>query len=564
MGTVCLGNDNFAAITRYGDYVQGNLTICHVYYAEEGEDLLTGSRDFNLYTISILKWRLLLHTINHLTKQDLVDGLSRFKYDKDHLCSACEQGKSKKATFPPKLKSTNSKLELIHMDLWGPMSVETLNGIRYIQTNDRDDLRKMRPKANIGPDLKCSNFQVSLEELNETLSKEDLDNLFGPLYREYYATKTPKVLDNSAANTLDNEDAYSSSSIIVEDHDAPLIVSSSEEPIANELTTLVFDNNSDGQIQKDVADIDGNTFMNPLATPEFEATEWTKNHPIEQVIGVPSKHVTTRSRLHTDAEMRMYALTVSTYRRSADRNVIKVKWLWINKTDAKNNVIRNISHLVANGYSQQEEIDFKESFAPVARLEAVRMFMAYVAHKNFTIYQMYACPTEKHLKEVKRIFRYLKQTYNMGLWYSKNSGFELIAYSDADLAGCHDEYKSTSRGIQFMGDKLVSWSSKKKDCTAMSTAKAEYVYLSACCAQVIWMMTQLLDYGYRDTKIPMYCDSKSATVISCNQVQHSRTKHINIRYHFIKEHVKQGTIELYYVGTEYQVADLFTKALPKE
>ncbi|GJU66439.1 hypothetical protein Tco_1252698 [Tanacetum coccineum] len=98
----------------------------------------------------------------------------------------------------------------------------------------------------------------------------------------------------------------------------------------------------------------------------------------------------------------------------------------------------------------------------------------------------------------------------------------------------------------------------------MSTTEAEYVSLSACCAQVIWMRTQLLDYGYRYNKIPMYCDSKSAIAISCNPVQHSRTKHINIRYHFIKEHVERGTIELYFVGTEYQLADLFTKALPRE
>ncbi|GJR18079.1 hypothetical protein Tco_0966606 [Tanacetum coccineum] len=118
----------------------------------------------------------------------------------------------------------------------------------------------------------------------------------------------------------------------------------------------------------------------------------------------------------------------------------------------------------------------------------------------------------------------------MSLWYPKDSGFELIAYSKADYA----------------------------------RSEAEYVSLSACCAQVIWMRTQLLDYGYKYNRIPMYCDSKSAIAISCNPVQHSRTKHINIRYHFIKEHVKKGTKELYLVRTEYQLADLFTKALPKE
>ncbi|GJW96324.1 retrovirus-related pol polyprotein from transposon TNT 1-94 [Tanacetum coccineum] len=175
-----------------------------------------------------------------------------------------------------------------------------------------------------------------------------------------------------------------------------------------------------------------------------------------------------------------------------------------------------------------------------------------------------ARPTEKHLKEVKRIFRYLRGTINMGLWYPKGSGFELTAFSDADHAGCVDTRKSTSGGIQFLGDKLVSWMSKKQDCTAMSSAEAEYVALSASCAQVMWMRTQLQDYGFNYNKIPLYCDSQSAIAISCNPVQHSRTKHIHTRYHFIKEQVENGIIELYFVRTEYQLADMFTKALPEE
>ncbi|GKA27030.1 hypothetical protein Tco_0713198 [Tanacetum coccineum] len=156
-----------------------------------------------------------------------------------------------------------------------------------------------------------------------------------------------------------------------------------------------------------------------------------------------------------------------------------------------------------------------------------------------------ARPTQKHLKEVKRIFKYLKGTINMGLWYPKDFGFELTAFSDADHAGCIDTRKSTSGGIQFL-------------------AEAEYVALSASCAQVMWMRTQLQDYGFNYNKIPLYCDSQSAIAISCNPVQHSRTKHIHTRYHFIKEHVENGIIELYFVRTEYQLADMFTKALPED
>nr|GEW60248.1 retrovirus-related Pol polyprotein from transposon TNT 1-94 [Tanacetum cinerariifolium] len=98
----------------------------------------------------------------------------------------------------------------------------------------------------------------------------------------------------------------------------------------------------------------------------------------------------------------------------------------------------------------------------------------------------------------------------------------------------------------------------------MSLAEVEYVSLSACCAQVRWLRTQLTDYGFHFDKIPMYCDSKAAIAISCNPVQHSRTKYIDVRYHFIKEHVKNGIVELFFVETEYQLADLFTKALPED
>ncbi|GJU11404.1 retrovirus-related pol polyprotein from transposon TNT 1-94 [Tanacetum coccineum] len=134
-----------------------------------------------------------------------------------------------------------------------------------------------------------------------------------------------------------------------------------------------------------------------------------------------------------------------------------------------------------------------------------------------------ARPMKTHLKEVKRIFRYLKNTINMGLWYLKDSGFELTTFSDANHAGGLDTHKSTFRGIQFLGDKLVSWMFKKQDCTAMSTAEAEYVALSMSCAQVLWMRTQLKDYGFDYNRIPLYCDSH-AIAISCNPVQHSRTK----------------------------------------
>nr|GEX38072.1 copia protein [Tanacetum cinerariifolium] len=185
-----------------------------------------------------------------------------------------------------------------------------------------------------------------------------------------------------------------------------------------------------------------------------------------------------------------------------------------------------------------------------------------IVHATCLCARYQAKPTKKHLKEVKRIFCYLRRTINMGLWYTKDFGFELTGFSDADYAGCKDTFKSTSGGAQFLGEKMVSCSSKKQDCMELSIAEAKYVSLSTCCAQVIWIQTQLMNYGFHFNKILIYYDSKSAIAISCNPVQHSRTKHIAVRYHFIKEHVEKGTIKLYFVKTDNQLADLFTKALP--
>ncbi|GJY23012.1 hypothetical protein Tco_0396670, partial [Tanacetum coccineum] len=140
----------------------------------------------------------------------------------------------------------------------------------------------------------------------------------------------------------------------------------------------------------------------------------------------------------------------------------------------------------------------------------------------------------------------------------------LTAFADADHASCLYTRRSTSGSMQLLGDKIVSWSSKRQKSIAISSTKAGYIALSGCCAQVLWMRSQLTDYGLGFNKIPMYCDNKSAIALCCNNVQHSRSKHIDIRYHFIKEQVENGAVELYFVRTENQLADIFTKPLCQE
>ncbi|GKD84561.1 retrovirus-related pol polyprotein from transposon TNT 1-94 [Tanacetum coccineum] len=268
-----------------------------------------------------------------------------------------------------------------------------------------DELTAMASEHNcLEPDTNRFNNDDSSAEFNSIPSKEDLDNLFGPMYEEYFEKKSPEVSINSdAQTTLHNNDVPLSSSIIVEDNEDPPFVSSSEEQIYPLSSDDVVES-----IQEDSADLDGNTLFTPYNSLMFEDADsslistdpsnmhefnqvqplthtWTKAHPLEQVIGDPSKPVMTRSRLYTDANrLDVWELVP----RPSNRNVIAVKWLWKNKTDAENTVIRNKSRLVAKGYKHEEGIDFEEPFAPFARLEAVRMFVAYVAHKNFIIFQM--------------------------------------------------------------------------------------------------------------------------------------------------------------------------------
>ncbi|GJV12545.1 retrovirus-related pol polyprotein from transposon TNT 1-94, partial [Tanacetum coccineum] len=430
-------------------------------------------------------------------------------------------------------------------------------------------------------------------------SLQELDLIFSPLYDEFFTTGNSSVLNTDNSNKHYNAE----------------------------------ENNTDIQakIQSEDAQNNENEFYNIFSTPD---------------------------ELHHFDRLQVWELVDKPF----CKILIKLKWLWKNKKDEDQTVIRNKARLVAKGYAQEEGIDFEESFAPVARLEAVRIFVAYAAHKSFPIYQtdvktsflngllkeeVYVAQPDRFIDPChpKKLYRLRKALYGLKqasrAWYDELSNFlmskgfmkakyaiEILkkhgmdkcdtistplhvkpkldadlcglpvdqtryhsmigvlmypnssrpdivqavcycaryqaTFSDVDHVGCLDTRKSTSGGIHFLGDKLVSWMSKKQECTAMSSAEAEYVELSASCAQVMWKRTQLKDYGFDYNKIPLYCDSQSAIAISCNPVPYSRTKHINVCYHFIKEQVKRGIIELYFFKTKYQLADMFTKALPEE
>nr|GEX24042.1 hypothetical protein [Tanacetum cinerariifolium] len=586
------------------------------------------------------------------------------------------------------------------------ITFDELSAMAFEQNSSRPGLQSMT-SGQISFKLKLTYAPSTITP--QRPSEHDLDILFEPLHNEYLGgrpSEAPKAIP--AALVVQNLQAPTASRSFQDF--APVLTNSSNTPISSY--------NVDATSQQH-AQQQRNLTLLPTASAMimFRMPCSREDHPLEQVIREPSRPVLIRNQLKTDGDMCIYALTVSIMEPKLDVwelvpspdgiKSITLKRLFKNKHDEENTVICNKTRLVVRGYRQEEGIDFKESFAPIAQMEAIRIFLAYAAQKGFTVYQMdvktaflhgslkedvYVCqpegfidanypshiyklkkalyglkqaprawydelstfllqngfskgtidlqlftrhfdddilvvqvyvddiifgstnpiyatlfydlmksrfemsmmgemtfffglqvnqspsdkldrdqigtsidatkyrsmigalmyltssrpdivhatcvcaryqahPTEKYLKEVKRIFRYIWGTVNMGLWYMKDSGFELTGFSDADYTGCKDTFK-------------------------------EYVSLSACCAQVLCMRTQLTDYGYHFDQILIYCDSKSAIAISCNPVQHSKTKHIAVRYHFIKDHVEKGTIELYFVKTDYQLADIFTKALP--
>ncbi|KAH9802698.1 hypothetical protein KPL71_001497 [Citrus sinensis] len=175
-----------------------------------------------------------------------------------------------------------------------------------------------------------------------------------------------------------------------------------------------------------------------------------------------------------------------------------------------------------------------------------------------------SCPKESHMLAVKRIFRYLIGTINLGLWYPRGTHIDLTCYSDADFAGYKVDRKSTSGTCHFLGHSLVSWFSKKQNSVALSTTEAEYIAAGSCCAQILWMKQTLRDYGIKLDHIPILCDNTSAINLSKNPIQHSRTKHIEIRHHFLRDHVQKGDVVIKFVSTENQLADIFTKPLSEE
>jgi hypothetical protein len=170
-------------------------------------------------------------------------------------------------------------------------------------------------------------------------------------------------------------------------------------------------------------------------------------------------------------------------------------------------------------------------------------------------------PRSSHRTAVQRVFRYLKHTPEFGIWYSASSSLDLVGFSNADFAGCGIDRKSTSGTCHFLGSSLVCWSSRKQSSIAQSTTEVEYVAAASCCSQILWIVHTMRDFGVSFERVPLMCDNTSAISVAKNSVFHKKMRHVERRHHFLRDHVEKGDIEMRYIDTKRQLANILTKPL---
>ncbi|XP_073152674.1 uncharacterized protein [Henckelia pumila] len=628
-------------------------------------------------------------SIVSLSKIELVTGLPKIDFSKDKVCLACQFGKQVRSSFKNKGYNSSSRcLELLHMYLFGQIPVTSLGGMRYTLVIIDDYSRFTWSDEGIF--LGYSSISKAYRVFNKrTLNvEESIHVIFDEDLTTDIATNTHQLSDLFQEIQLENGDQEES-----EDEASPptrTLQSPEPELVDPIVEDLNIDQTIDNHQTHTVEDIEEHHHEttepdhNNLSNRDLEAQvisgnqsntklKWSKKHPISFVIGNPIAPLRTRGQmikelLHTafisqeepkkieealadscwiDAmqeELNQFTRNAvwDLVPRPTHQSVIGTRWVFKNKLNEEGTVVRNKARLVAQGYRQEEGIDYDETYAPIARLEAIRIFLAYASFKNFKVFQMNVksaflngklqeeekfemsmmgelnfffglqvrqmenetfisqtkytkelikkfgmenctivttpmgastklykdeggisvdatmyrgligsllyltasrpdiafavclCarfqpnPKQTHFIAGKRILRYLKGTQNVGLWYAKHNSFNLVGYLDADYAGCKLDRKSTSGSCQFLGDRLISWFSKKQTSIATSTTEAEYLAAGSCCAQLLWIQQQLRDYGIEEQDSPIFCDNTNTIAITYNPILHSRTKHIKV------------------------------------
>ncbi|GJW03492.1 retrovirus-related pol polyprotein from transposon TNT 1-94 [Tanacetum coccineum] len=752
-----------------------------------------------------------MRLIQSLASKELVRNLPKFKFDQ-HFCDAFKIGKQAHASHKAKnVVSTTKCLELLHMDLFGPSAVRSYGGNRYTLvivddywfylTRFLKDIKSMH--------LIIRNRKTPYELLRGRKPTLDYFRVFRSkcfiLNTKDYVTKfDPKSYEDVFLGYSQNSIAY----IILNKHTRKvkesLNVTFDETPPLSKTSPLVDDDLDEEEAIKvtEKKNLENDIVDETLEIDEIVNIKESRNHPLENVIGNLNQR-TIRSQAQTQSNFFCFISTIEPKNvnealgdeswivamqeelnqfvandvwelvpQPRNMTIIGTKWVFRNKLDENGIVSRNKARLVAQGYNQQEGIDYDETYALVARLESIRILLAYACALDFKLFQMdlksaflngfinekvyvaqpigfidfekpdhvyklkkalyglkqapkawydrlkaflikheykigmvdntlftkkkgsnliivqiyvddiifgstcqdmcdefakimhdefemsmmgelnfflglqikqmedgiffnqskyikemlkkfgledskpmktpmssdtkltkdeecesvdstkyrgmigsllyltasrpdimfsvclcarfQEAPKTSHLEAVKRIFRYIKGTTHLGLWYPKGTGIETVVYADSDHAGDYVDRKSTSGICTFVGCCLTSWFSKKQTALAISTTEAEYVSAGKACQQALWMKQALIDYDVRLDDVPIMCDNKGAIDLSKNPVQHSRTKHIEIRYHFLRDNVQKGHISIEKVSSVDNIADILTKPLKRE
>ncbi|KAK2457508.1 putative mitochondrial protein [Trifolium repens] len=278
-----------------------------------------------------------------------------------------------------------------------------------------------------------------------------------------------------------------------------------------------------------------------------------KNHPQELIIGDPHQGITTRR----TNEVKQMEDTIFISQSKYAKNIVKKFGL----DSASHKKTPAPTHLKLTKDESGISVDQSQYRSMIESLLYLTASRPDITFAVGVCARYQADPKVNHLAQVKRILKYVNRTCDYGILYSHSECCKLIGYCDADWAGSADDRKSTSGGCFFLGNNLISWFSKKQNSVALSTAEAEYIAAGSSCSQMIWMKQMLQEYNVEQDVLTLYCDNLSAINISKNPIQHSRTKHIDIRHHFIRDLVEDNVITLEHVNTEEHIADIFTKAL---
>nr|GEZ22818.1 retrovirus-related Pol polyprotein from transposon TNT 1-94 [Tanacetum cinerariifolium] len=611
-----------AAILGFGDLQWGNILITRVYFVEglghnlfsigqfcdsdlevafrrnacfvrnlEGVDLLKGDCSTNLYTMNLHEmafaspiclmarasstkswlWHqrlshLNFDTINDLARNDLVAGLPKFKYHKEHLFPSCKQGKSKRASHPPKLvPNLRQRLHLLPMDLCRPMKIASISGKQYVLVIVDDYSRYTWVHFLRLKDKAAAVIILFLKRITVLLQKPDISflHVFGALC--YPKNDREDIGKLGAKGDIGFFIGYSA------DFYAYRIYNRMTKKIMetmnvsfDELSAMAFEQRSlkpelqcmtSGQISSGLDLTYAPSTITTQQPSEGELDLLVKAMCDDYIGGQPSATGRTVPPAQEPQNVKE-AMTDPAWIFSMQEELLQFK--------------RLDSRLVVRGYRQEEGIDFEESFASVASMEAIRKFLAYVAHKSFTVFQMdvkttffhgslkedvYVCQPESfidadhpsYVYKLKKALYGLKQAPRA--WYDKLSTFLLQNHF---FNGTIDP---TLFIRHFLDDILVS--------KYVLEILNKYGMESCDPVGTPMEIKDKLDLDHNGTSVDeTKYRSMIAIAISCNPVQHSRTKHIVVRYHFIKEHVEKGIIELYFVKTDYQLANIFTKALP--